>query len=84
MGMLSHRLQILLDDTRYHNVAREAARRGVSIAALIREALDQLPTGSEARRAAVDAILASEPMPVPLDPHDLRRELDAAHDRLHE
>jgi hypothetical protein len=84
MCMLDHRLQILLDDARYQKVAREAARRGVSIAAVIREALDRLPNDAAARRAAVDAILAAEPMPLPLDADELRRELDAAHDRLHQ
>jgi hypothetical protein len=82
MRMLDHRLQILLDDERYRKVAREAERRGISIAALIREALDRLPTEVEVRRAAIDAILESEPMPVPIDPAELRRELDAAHDRF--
>ncbi len=82
MCMLDHRLQILLDDERYRKVAREAERRGVSIAAVIREALDRLPNGPEVRRSAIDAILAAESMPVPADPAELRGELDAAHDRL--
>ena len=84
MRMLDHRVQILLDDERYRKVAREAKRRQVSIAAVIRDALDQLPNNTELRRAAVDAILAAEPMPLPADPAELRRELDAAHERLHE
>ena len=80
--MLVHRLQILLDDERYQKVAREAKRRGVSIAAVIREAPDRLPADAEVRRTAIDAILAAESMPVPADPAEFRRELDAAHDRL--
>jgi hypothetical protein len=80
--MLDHRVQILLDDARYQKVAREAKRRGVSIAAVIREALDRLPADAEMRRAAVEAILAAESMPVPADAAELRLELDAAHDRL--
>lgn len=83
MCMLDHRLQILLDDERYQKVAREAKRRGVSIAALIREALDRMPTDAEARRSAIDAILDAEGMAVPKDPADLRRELDTAHAREH-
>jgi hypothetical protein len=79
--MLDHRLQILLDDERYRKVVREAERRGVSIAAVIREALDRLPTEVELRRAAIQAILDAEPMPLPCDPAELRRELDTAHDR---
>lgn len=80
MRMLDHRLQILLDDVRYQKLAREAGRRGVSIAAVIREAIDRLPEDAAIRRAAVEAILAAEAMPVPADPAELRRELDAAHD----
>jgi len=79
--MLDHRVQILLDDERYRKVAREAKRRRVSIAAVIREALDRLPTEEEVRRTAIDAILAAIPMTVPTDPSDLRHELDTAHER---
>jgi hypothetical protein len=82
MCMLDHRVQILLDDERYQKVAHEAKRRGVSIAAVVREALDRLPAEAEVRRSAIDAIMAVEPMPVPADPAELRRELDVAHDRL--
>ena len=82
MCMLDHRLQILLDDVRYLKVEREAKRRGVSIAAIIREALDRLPTGADVRRTAIDAILDAEPMDVPRDPSKLRRELDDARARV--
>lgn len=81
MRMLDHRVQVLLDDARYQKVAREAKRCGISIAAVIREALDRLPADAEGRRVAIEAILAAEPMPVPADPAALRRELDAAHNR---
>jgi hypothetical protein len=81
--MLEHRLQILLDDDRYQKVASEARRRGVSIAAVIREALDRLPSHVEARRSAIDAILDADTMAVPKDPADLRREVDAAHEKVH-
>jgi hypothetical protein len=64
-------------------VAQEAGRRSVSIASVIREAIDRLPTGVDRRKAAIEAILAAEPMEVPEDPAELRRELGAAHDRLH-
>lgn len=80
--MLDHRLQILLDEDRYQKVSRQAERRRTSIAAVIREAIDLLPANDEARRRAIAAILDAEPMPVPDDPSDLRRELDAAHDRM--
>src|SRR5207249_3160736 len=81
MCMLEHRLQILLDSDRYAKLTREAELRGVSIAAVIRDAIDELPAGAERRMAAIAAILGAEPMEVPSDPADLRRELDAAHDR---
>jgi hypothetical protein len=80
--MLDRRVQVLLDEGRYRKVASEAERRGISIGAVIREAVDRLPADADVRRAAIEAILAAEPMPVPADPADLRRELDAAHDRL--
>ena len=82
MCMLDHRLQILLDDARYRKVAREAKRRGISIGAVIRKAVDRLPADADAHRAAIEAILAAEPMAVPADPKELRRDLDSAHDRL--
>lgn len=82
MHMLTHRLQILLDDDRHDKVTRAAEQRGVSVAAVIREAIDRLPTDPERRRAAVEAILSAEPMPVPEDPGDVRRELADARDRF--
>ena len=83
MCMLDHRVQILLDDARYQKVSNEARRRGVSIAAVIRDALDRLPTDADVRRDAIDALLAAAPMPLPADPAELRRELDDAHARFH-
>jgi hypothetical protein len=81
MCMLDRRVQILLDEGRYQKVSLEAKRRGVSIAAVIRDALDRLPNDADVRRSAVDAILNAEPMLVPTDPAELRHELDAARDR---
>lgn len=82
--MLHKRVQLLLDDERYDKVHDEARRRSISIAEVIRTAIDQIPSPDdwERRRAALEAILAAEPMPVPDDPADLRRELDEAHDRF--
>jgi hypothetical protein len=77
--MLSHRLQILLDEGRFRRLAREADRRHTSVAAVIRDAIDEvLPAAHDVRRrGAVAAILAAPAMPVPADPGDLRRETDA-------
>ena len=81
--MLTHRLQILLEEDRYQKLAHEAERREQSIAAVIRDAVDRmLDQDLERRRAAIDAILAAEPMEVPDDPMDLKREIEEAHDRL--
>lgn len=79
--MLEHRVQILLDEARYRKVAAEARRRRQSFAAVVREAIDHLPNDVERRKAAVDALLAAEPMKLPDDPADLRREIDAEHER---
>ena len=81
MCMLERRVQILLDDGRYERVNREARRRKVSMAAVIRDAIDRLPSDEAGRRAAIEAILAAEPMEVPAAPADLRREIDREHER---
>jgi hypothetical protein len=79
MRMLDHRLQILLDDKRYKKVADLAHARSVSVAAVIREAIDSLPGSVDLRDAAIAGILAADPVPVPEDPSELRAELDDAH-----
>jgi len=80
MRMLDRRVHLLLDEARYRKLTREAKRRRVSVAAVIREAIDHLPPQAEEHRAAIAAVLAAEPMAVPTDPVALRRELDAARD----
>ena len=82
MRNLERRVQVLLDEARYRKVAAAARRRGVSVAAVVREAIDQLPDDAASRRAAIARILAEPPIPVPEDPAELRRELDEAHDRI--
>lgn len=82
MRNLERRVQLLLDEPRYRKVAGEARRRHVSVAAVIREAIDRLPAGADRRRAAIAEILAAESMPLPADPAELRRELDAARERI--
>jgi hypothetical protein len=76
--MLTHRLHILLDEDRWQRLDREATRRKVPVAAVVRDAIDAaLPASdADARRAAADALLRAEPMDVPDDPADLERELD--------
>lgn len=69
-------MHILLDDARYRRVAAAAKERKTSVAAVIRDAIDEaVPADREAKRAAADAILAAEPMEVPETVEDLRAEL---------
>lgn len=82
MRNFDRRVQILLDEPRYQKVATEAQRRGVSVANVVRDAIDQMPQGADQRRAAIARILAATPIPVPHDPARIRQELDKAHDRL--
>lgn len=71
--MLTHRLQLLLDDERYERVHALAGQRGTSVAAVIREALDRGLSATQRRRsAAARRILAAEPM----ETGDLLAELD--------
>lgn len=75
------RLQILLDDDRHDRLLAAAAERGVSVAAVVRDAIDRgLPGRDRQRRAAGQRILAAEDMPVP-DLEGLRDELDALRGR---
>ena len=76
MHMLDRRFQILLDEGRYERLASEARTRGVSVAALIRDAIDRaFPDPSERKRRALDRILAAPDIPVP-EPAELRSELE--------
>lgn len=73
MCMLTHRLQILIDDERYERVRAVAQQRGTSVASVIREALDRgLPATQRRRSAAGRRILNAAPMEV----GDLLTELD--------
>ena len=81
MRSLERRVHLLLDEPRYRKVAGEASRRHVSVAAVIRDAIDRMPAGADQRRAAIAEILAAAPMALPSDPRELRRELDDAHER---
>ena len=74
---LDHRLQILLDDRRHSRITAAARERGVSVATVVREAIDRgLSVSGARRRAAVDRLLDSPDMEVPEDPQRLREELD--------
>ena len=76
MCMLTERLQILLDGDRRRRLEHEATTRGVSVAALIRDAIDlAYPSTADQRQQAAALVLDAEPMEVP-DPTALRAELD--------
>jgi hypothetical protein len=78
---MTHRLQILLDDERHQRVLDHARARGVSVATVIREAIDRgLPSSTRRRELAADRILAAEPMDVP-DVPELLDELAALRER---
>lgn len=74
--MLTRRLHVLLDEDLYARLASEAARRSVSLAVVVREAIDAaLPNGANERADAARAILAAAPMDVP-EPGEVRAEFD--------
>jgi hypothetical protein len=73
---LEHRLQILLDDERHQRIVNVARERGVSVAVVVREAIDRGVSSPQARRkAAGRRVLAAADMPVP-DVTELRHELE--------
>ena len=77
MCMYERRLQILLDDARYRRVAAAAKARKTSVAAVIRDAIDQaLPVDLDAKEKAWRELLEAEPIPLPDDPADLKREIE--------
>jgi plasmid stability protein len=62
---LTRRTQLLLDDDLHRRLRETAAQRGISMGALIREAIDEkLSQVQDDRAKAIDELLAEEPMPV--------------------
>ena len=81
MSMKTERLQVLIEASQRSRLEQAAAARGVSVAHLVRSAIDVVyPPDSARRAAAATAILGAEPMPVP-DVDDLRAERTAARER---
>lgn len=65
MPPLTRRTQLLLDDDLHRRLRETAAQRGISLGALIREAIDEkLSRIHDDRARAIDELLAAEPMPV--------------------
>jgi hypothetical protein len=78
---LERRLQVLIDEERHQRISAAARERGVSVATIVREAIDRGLGESDAqRRAAGLRLLRAPDMPVP-EPRELRDELDAARAR---
>jgi plasmid stability protein len=62
---LTRRTQLLLDDDLHRRLREIAAQRGISMGALIREAIDEKLAGmQDARSKAFARLLEAEPMPV--------------------
>ena len=81
--MLNHRLQVLIDDERYERLKRESQATGVPVGEIVRRAIDrELPVTANERSAAIQRLLAAEPIPVPDDPADLKAEILAARGKL--
>ncbi|MBV8084219.1 MAG: antitoxin [Chloroflexi bacterium] len=79
MSMLDRRLRVLIDEDRWSRLEHEAARRGVAVAVLVREAIDErYPGDADERRRALQSLLDGDLMPVPDDPRQLRQALDAS------
>jgi plasmid stability protein len=65
MPQLTRRTQLLLDDDLHRHLREAAAQRGISMGALIREAIDEkLSRVQDGRAKAIDKLLAAPPMPV--------------------
>jgi hypothetical protein len=74
--MLNRRLQILIDDARYRRLEAVARERRLSVAAVIRDAIDAaLPAELAKKQRAAAALLAAEPMAVPDTIEELKAEL---------
>lgn len=76
MLMKTERLQVLIETAQRERLEQVAAGRGVSVASLVRSAIDVVyPSEVTQRAIAAAAILDAEPMPVP-EVADLKSELD--------
>lgn len=75
--VLEHRLQILIDDERHSRITAVARERGVSVATVVREAIDRgIGVSAGRREAAARRLLDAPDMDVP-DIDELTSELDA-------
>lgn len=78
---MDRRLQVLLDEQRHQRLVEVARERSVSVATVVREAIDRgLPSPESRRRVAAQRLLDAPDMVVP-EPAELRAELDAVRGR---
>lgn len=78
---LDRRLQVLIDEDRHRRISAVAQERGVSVATVVREAIDRGLASPDAQRLAAGRRLLEAPdMQVP-EPAELRRELEALRGR---
>ena len=81
--MLERRLQILIDDERHRKLTATAKARGVSVATVVREAIDRtvdVDDADERRRRAWRRLQAAPDLEAP-SVEEIRAELDAMHAR---
>ncbi len=77
MLMLEHRLQILLDEERHARITAVARERGVSVASVVRDAIDRGVAKSDDRRRAAGRRLLDAPDMDVGDPDELKAEVEA-------
>jgi hypothetical protein len=78
---LDRRLQVLIDEQRHRRISAVAQERGVSVATVVREAIDRGLASPDAQRLAAGRRLLEAPdMQVP-EPAELRGELEALRGR---
>jgi hypothetical protein len=81
MCMLTHRMQILLDEERRRRLERRSQETGTSVGGLIREAIDIAYPGFETdREAAAAKLLAASPIDV-TDWDEMKEEVLSMYDR---
>lgn len=80
--MLKHRLQILVDPDQRRQLEAEARRRGISVGAVVREAIDARLGGTsrEDKQRAIAEMRAVRPRDRALEPEELNRLLDEVRD----
>lgn len=63
---MHRRLHVLIDDERHERIVESARERGMSVGAVVREAIDRGLVSPDHRMAVASArILSAEPMAVP-------------------